>query len=220
MLACTAEMPNRATSVAVSKPRPNRKPIGKHVPASGDEAEERTEEAGEEATTVEQDVEIVLDERVAVLHRLKRAVDRHQDNDVEDRDGEQEQRRDTGADDSAHLLERIEARGKRRRGECDADRHEHHDRRVAERKEKADANRTLALLHELAGDVVDRRDMVGVDCVAQAERIGQQRRAEEDRPRFKDDERPEPDDNITSDQDAVDGQQTAAQIWAAFSQDF
>ena len=106
------------------------------------------------------------------------------------------------------------------RGEGDADRHQHHDRRVAERKEKADADRTLALLHELAGDVVDRRDMVGVDCVAQAERIGQQRRAEEDRPRFKDDERPEPDDNITSDQDAVDGQQTAAQIWAAFSQDF
>ena len=62
---------------------------------------------------------------------------------------------------------------------------QHHDRRVAERKEKADPDRTLALLHELAGDVVDRRDMVGVDCMAQAERIGQQRRAKEDRPPFK-----------------------------------
>jgi len=29
LAACVAEMPKRATSVAVSKPRPNRKPIGK-----------------------------------------------------------------------------------------------------------------------------------------------------------------------------------------------
>ena len=94
----------------------------KHVPASGDEAEQRTEEAGEEAATVEQDVEIVLDERLAVLHRLKRAVDRHQDDDVEDRDGEQEQRRDAGADDPADRLERIEERGERRRGDGDAER--------------------------------------------------------------------------------------------------
>ncbi len=97
---------------------------------------------------------------------------------------------------------------------------QHHDRRVAERKEEADADRTLALLHELAGDVVDRRDMVGVDRVAQAERIGQQRRAEQDRPSPEDDERPEPDENIAGDQDGVDGEQTAAQIRAAFSQDF
>ena len=74
------------------------------MPASGDEAEQGTEEAGEEAATVEQDVEIVLDERLAVLHRLKRAVDRHQDDDVEDRDGEQEQRRDTRADDPPTAL--------------------------------------------------------------------------------------------------------------------
>ena len=80
--------------------------------------------------------------------------------------------------DPADLLDRIEARRERRGGERDADRHQHHDGRVTEREEEADADWTLALLHQLAGDVVDRGDMIGVDRVAQAERIGQQRRAQ------------------------------------------
>ena len=55
------------------------------------------------------------------------------------------------------------------------------DRRVAEREKESDADRPLALLHQLAGRIVDRGDMVGVDGVAQAERVGEERRAEEDR---------------------------------------
>ena len=90
---------------------------------------------------------------------------------------------------------------------------------MAERKEEADADRALALLHELARDVVDRRDMVGVDRVAQAERIGQQRRSEQDRLTAKGNERPEPDENIAADQNGVDGDQPAAQISAALIQD-
>ena len=91
---------------------------------------------------------------------------------------------------------------------------------MTERKEEADANRALALLHELAGDVVDRRDMVGVDRVPQAERIGEQRRSEQDRSIAQGDERPEPDENVAADQDGVDGDQPAAQIGAAFIQNF
>ena len=105
------------------------------------------------------------------------------------------------------------------RGERNADRQEDHDRRVAERKEEADADRALALLHELARDVVDRRDMIGVDRVAQAERIGEQRRSEQDRPIAEGDERPEPDENIAADQHGVDSDQPAAQIGAALIQD-
>ena len=90
---------------------------------------------------------------------------------------------------------------------------------MAERKEEADADRALALLHQLARDVVDRRDMVGVDRVAQAEGIGEQRRSEQDRPIAQDDERPEPDENVAADQHGVDGDQSAAQISAAFIQD-
>ena len=75
------------------------------------------------------------------------------------------------------------------------------------------------MLHELAGDVVDRRDMIGVDRVAQTERIGQQRRSKQDWPAAQGGERPHPDENIAADQDGVDGEQAAAQIRAAFSQD-
>jgi len=36
---------------------------------------------------------------------------------------------------------------------------------MAQREEQADPDRPLTLLHELARDVVDRRDMIGVDRV-------------------------------------------------------
>jgi hypothetical protein len=49
------------------------------------------------------------------------------------------------------------------------------DRRVPEREPEAEAQRSLALVHQLAGGVVDRRDVVGVKRVAQPERIGQPR---------------------------------------------
>ena len=52
---------------------------------------------------------------------------------------------------------------------------------MAERKEEANTNGALALLHQIAGNVVDRRNMIGVDRVAQAERIGKQGRSEQDR---------------------------------------
>ncbi len=81
---------------------------------------------------------------------------------------------------------------------------------MAERKEESHADRALALLHELARHIVDRRDMVGVDRVAQAERIGKQGRPEQERPMAQDYKRPEPDEYVAADQDGVDGDQTAA----------
>ena len=58
---------------------------------------------------------------------------------------------------------------------------EHHNGRVAEREEKANRDRPLAFLHQLAGDVVDCCDVVGIDGVAQAEAISQQRSAKQHR---------------------------------------
>ena len=46
------------------------------------------------------------------------------------------------------------------------------DRGVPEREEEADAERPLAVGHQLARRVVDRRDVVGVEGVAQPERVG------------------------------------------------
>ena len=45
---------------------------------------------------------------------------------------------------------------------------------MPEREEEPDAERPLALLHELARRVVDGRDVVGVEGVAHAQRVGGQ----------------------------------------------
>jgi len=117
------------------------------------------------------------------------------------------------------MIPPIEARGERRGGERNANRQGHHHGRVSERKEEADADRALALLHEPAGNVVDRRDMIGIDCVPQAKGIGEQSRAQEDRLIAQGHKRPEPDENIAADQNGIDGDQAAAQISAALIQD-
>ena len=44
--------------------------------------------------------------------------------------------------------------------------------------EEADAEGTLAILHQPAGDFVNGRDVIGIDRVAKAEAVGQQRHAE------------------------------------------
>ena len=56
--------------------------------------------------------------------------------------------------------------------EREQEREHEDDRRVPEREEEADAQRPLALGHQLARRVVDRRDVVGVEGVAQPERVG------------------------------------------------
>ena len=60
----------------------------------------------------------------------------------------------------------------RQSGPGDGRRAQDHDGRVAQRKHKADGNRALALLHELARDVVDGRNVVGIHRVAQAKAVG------------------------------------------------
>ena len=50
---------------------------------------------------------------------------------------------------------------------------------MTERKEETDRDGSLAFLHQLARDVVDGRDVIGVHRVAQPEPVGQQRRAEQ-----------------------------------------
>ena len=56
-----------------------------------------------------------------------------------------------------------------------------HDRGVAEREEEADAHRPLAVLQQLPRRVVDRRDVVGVEGVAEAEGVGERPEARERR---------------------------------------
>ena len=63
---------------------------------------------------------------------------------------------------------------------------------MAEREEEADRDRTLTFLHQLARDVVDGRDVIGIDGVAQPEPVRQQRGAEQQRLIAEHQEGPEP----------------------------
>ena len=81
----------------------------------------------------------------------------------------------------------------RSRRHRDRGRREHDDRGVAEREEEADADAAACpSVHQLARDVVDRRNVVGVDRVAKAEPVGEQRGAEQQRIRVERAERPRP----------------------------
>ena len=202
LAACAEEMPNSATSVAVSKPEPEQETDRQHMPALGDEPEQRTEDARQESPLVEQDVEIVLGERLASLHRLKGLVDRNLHQNVDEGDGEQKERRPlcmtppTAFSESKRDLSAEAAKAPPTDSiPTTAD-------WPSEKKKPTPP--ALALLHELARDVVDRRDMVGVDRVAEAERISEQRRSEQNRLGVQREQRPEPDENIAADQNGVD----------------
>ena len=75
---------------------------------------------------------------------------------------------------------------------------------MTEREEEPDGHGPPALLHELAGDVVDGGDMVGVDGVAEAEAPGEQPGAEQQRLGVEDDERKGPSRDIEGGEGNVD----------------
>ena len=86
-------------------------------------------------------------------------------------------------------------------------------------KKKPTADRPLALLHQLARDIVDRRDVVGVDRVTQTETVGEQRRAEQHRIVAQGDEGPEPDEDIRGDRERVETRLGGAHVRVAFIPD-
>jgi len=114
-----------------------------------------------------------------VLHLAEDADDVEEDHEVEQPDQEQERPGDRRADVAAVLLEAGDLRVDRLRGHCERGREREDDRRVAEREEEAGCERALAVLQELARRVVDRRDVVGVEGVPQAERVRERREAGE-----------------------------------------
>ncbi len=90
---------------------------------------------------------------------------------------------------------------------------------MAEREIEPSRNRALALLHELARDVVDRRDMVGIDRMAQSEAIGQKCGTEQHRVVAEGEERPCPSRHVSDSEHAVDADDLADQIGTAIAED-
>src|ERR1051326_8733032 len=71
---------------------------------------------------------------------------------------------------------------------------------MAERKIEPDGCRALAALQQLARDIVDCRDMVGIHRMAQAEAVGEQRGSQQNGVIVEGGDRPRPARNIGGDQ--------------------
>src|SRR5579862_6173024 len=129
------------------------------LPARGDPARELAdEEAVHEAAVLQPPLELGLVE-LAALEAEEDARDVDQDEQVEDADDPEERAGDARTDVTAVVAEARDSRVDRVRRDRETCREREHDRRMAERKEEADANRALLLLEQLARRVVDRRDV-------------------------------------------------------------
>ena len=72
---------------------------------------------------------------------------------------------------------------------------------MPERKHEPDGNRAFAFLHELAGHIVDGRNMVSIHRMAKAETVGKKGGAQQYREMTEGQDRPEPRRSIEYDQD-------------------
>src|SRR5947209_19702549 len=94
---------------------------------------------------------------------------------VHNRDRQKEKHGDAAANDSAERLECGEPALQRSGGCGDTDRCNHDNSRMTEREKEPDGDRSFPFLHKLAYHIVDRRDVIGVDGVTQAEWLLQER---------------------------------------------
>ena len=105
---------------------------------------------------------------------VEAAPDPAEDDQIGQRDQQQEDGGDGGANDAADFLERKKAVLHRRGGGGDGEGSQDHDGGMAEGEEEPGVDRAFAVLHQLADDVVDGGDVIGVYRVAQAEDPGQE----------------------------------------------
>ena len=165
------------------EPEPEQQPHGVHLPGVRDQAVVPTpEDPVEEPSTRQQVRELRL-----VVHPLPRGAPRPHEPDehrpVERREQVQERRGHQDPDHPAEVREAgLEADGGLRREGDDQGQREHHGG-VAEGEGETDTQRVPALLHEVAGRVVDRRDVVRVERVPHPEQIGREPRPRVDRRR-------------------------------------
>jgi hypothetical protein len=103
-----------------------------------------------------------------------------QDAEVDKPDGEQKAGRDQSRNHTPDRLQSFDLL-QRTGGQSHQQRSNEDDTRVTNGEEETDSHRALTLLHQLAGDVVDRSDVVSVNRMPQAEAIGECRRAEQQR---------------------------------------
>ena len=80
---------------------------------------------------------------------------------------------------------------------------------MAEGKKETDGDRPFALLHQLARHVVNRRDVIGIHRMTKAKRVGQERRAQQNRMVMKGNQRPDPRPGIDTNEQRIQGDNPA-----------
>src|SRR5258707_5846828 len=90
---------------------------------------------------------------------------------------------------------------------------------MAQGEEEPNGDGSLSILHQLAGYVVDGRNMVGVDGMAQAKGIGKQGCAQQYRVIVKGSDRPQPRQNVEDRQHGVDANDLAEQVSGLIAKD-
>ncbi len=126
------------------------------------------------------------------------------------RDGEEEEGGDARADQAADILDHLEVI------DCPGDPcygggGENDHGRMPESEEETHGDGHLTLLHQLAGDVVDGGDMVGIDRVAQTQPVNDQRDAEQLRLVREAGKGPEPGSDVQGGEEGVNRDEPTAQ---------
>ena len=189
---------------------PEQKPERISVPTAPDQRKERAQQTCDRAALRKAVIVIFARHPAGLSDSAQYAADLRQHHDIGRRDREQERRGDCGGNHAADLLQGgevlLRGGGHRRDREDESD----DDCCVAEREEKSDGDRAPPFLHQLAGDVVDRRDVVGVEGMPQPEAVGEEGRAKKKRIVMKRRERPQPDGDIGGDEDRIKADDLAA----------
>src|SRR2546421_4917043 len=154
-----------------------------HLPAVRDEPEEPAKEPSQQPTGHQ----LVLERIPVVLarsHPAEQLEDVQQDDQVHDPDQQQKDTGDARADQSADALQLAvgadHVADHELGGKSERHRDQEHDRRMPKREEESNAEGLLPLLEQLAGGVVDGRDVVRVERMPQAKRVGETAEAEHD----------------------------------------
>src|SRR5260370_25854657 len=106
---------------------------------------------------------------------LERPVNASEYHHINQGDSDQEKSRDTGADDPADVLQKLEMLLCSRSGPvCDHSGNDD-DGRMSESEVETHQYWSLSVLHQLASNVVDRRNVVGIDCVPKTECVSENR---------------------------------------------
>ena len=209
-----AARPSSATSLAVSKPRPKSTPERVHVPALADHLEHGPEQPRQQTAVVEVVLEpclVVLAAGATLRNILKMSISTIRlMKPMTSRNVAETAvpiRPPTSWNAGMSLM--MPAR--------DGDQHASARRRSSSGRARRRSPRrpALALLHELARRVVDGGDVVGVDRVAQAERVGEEGGRQEDGINGADCERDHPRADVEDGQDDVDRDQPVAQVAGA-----